>query len=83
MLIIILAAATILNFILWRLYRRDLASELEATKLSLEIVAKVARNLHSYCKELETENRSLICYEDELHARCERYRQAMLTEALN
>jgi len=82
MLIIILAAAIVINFLLWRLYRRDLASELEATKQRLRLIETVNLNLHDYCDALEAENSSLIRYEDELHARCERYRQAMLTEAL-
>lgn len=79
---IILITAIITNLILWRLYRRDLASELEATKQRLKLAEIVILNLHDYCDALEAENSSLIRYEDELHARCERYRQAMLTEAL-
>lgn len=65
---IIFIVAILINVALYKLYRRDLASELEATKQRLEVTAAANRNLHSYCGELQW--------------RCERYRQTAITEAL-
>lgn len=79
---LITAASILINFALYKFYRRGLAIELEAARRRLALIETVNLNLHSYCDSLEAENSSLIRYEDELHARCERYRQAMLTEAL-
>lgn len=80
---IILIAATLTNLILWRLYRRDLASELEAAKALLEATAAANRHLHDYCDNLEvnetlliTESRNQQLRIAELERRCQWLRRS-------
>lgn len=79
---IIFTAAILINFALYKLYRRDLASELEATKALLEATATANRHLHEYCDNLEanenlliTESRNQQLRIAELERRCQRLRR--------
>jgi hypothetical protein len=79
---IILTAAILINFALYKLYRRDLTSELEATKQRLELTETVNRNLNDYCDNLEVNNTLLVAENRnqqlriaELERRCGRLRR--------
>ena len=88
--ITVTVTAIILNFALYKLYRRDLASELEATKQRLKLIETVNLNLHSYCDNLEvnqsllvTENRNLISRIRELEGRLRRVKGQQLSSGAN
>lgn len=81
--ILITVAAILINFALYKLYRRDLASELEATKALLEATAAANRHLHDYCDNLEvnetlliTESRNQQLRIAELERRCQWLRRS-------
>lgn len=73
--LIILIVAITINLLLWKLYRRDLLRDNRKLRTDNETLA-------DWMNDLEGENNSLIQYNVELHQRCERYREAMVTEAL-
>lgn len=75
MALIVLIAAITINLILWKLYRRDLLRDNRKLRKDNE-------TLIDWLDEVESENRALVQYNVELHQRCERYREAMVTEAL-
>jgi len=88
--ITVTVTAIILNFALYKLYRRDLSGELEATKNRLRLIETVNFNLHSYCDNLEVnqsllvaENRNLISRIRELEGRLRRVKGQQVLPGAN